>query len=316
MAANAARLGNPNLWNAYRHELFKARKQRFYQGVVLVPAALTLAAIIVLSVTQPQTAAPGELLGATDAGGPYDLGRGVFAWTASPLLQALGSAYVLVLIIACGLTVANEYRWNTIKMLATRQASRSVLVAAKCLFAVSLIGVVSGVFVLSWLVLTLFIQVLVGAPLGVAAAGDGEAIGKILYYYGLLTLQTMILALLVVALTFRFKSIVGGILAYFVYTTADSQASHFGAPLSYATPADLVQSGWIRPILEALRALHPYLLTSNVDRLMMRVDQGGTPNMAVSAFITPSGAWIVLVCYAVAFTSLAMLLFARRDITD
>lgn len=319
MAAETARLLYPGLWDTYRHELFKGRKQRFYQTVVVAPAVLTLALMLVLGIVSALSP-EGRRMPQGNSSGAYDLGEGLFTFTAGIILQGFGTPYILVLVLACALAVANEYRWNTIKMLATRQASRVRLAAAKCLFGLTVIALVSAVFVGSWLALTLFFQALVGVPLGVAAAPDAEAIGKSLHYYGLTTLQTAIFALLAIALTFRVKSIVGGLITYLVYNTVDTQASHLGAYVSHMPAEEIAASGWARPGLEAVRTFHPFLLTSNVDRLAMSDTvnsfQGVVLNPEVSAFITPAGAWLVLAAYAVFFTGLALWIFARRDITD
>jgi ABC-type transport system involved in multi-copper enzyme maturation permease subunit len=311
MAAETSRLLYPGLWDTYRHELFKGRKQRFCQAVVFMPAILTLAFILFLMVVSAFSPAVRELPQANQSRGSYDMGEGVFPFTAGIILQGFGTPYILVLVLACALMVANEYRWNTIKMLATRQASRVRLAAAKCLFGMTLIALTSVVFILSWLVLTLCVQALSNSPVGIVGESDAEAIGKVLHYYGLTTLQTAIFALLAIALTFRVKSIVGGLIAYLVYNTVDTQASHIGAGLSHVPVEVLAQAGWARPGLEALRAIHPFLLTSNVDYLAMRAGAD-----EVSAFITPAGAWLALAAYAVFFTALTLWIFARRDITD
>jgi len=83
------------------------------------------------------------------------------------------------------------------------------------------VGIVGLEFVGGWLLLTFVQKAFYDLPLTVSAT-DADAIGKSLQYFAIARLHTLILGLLAVALTFRFRSIVGGLIvsqALTLYTT-------------------------------------------------------------------------------------------------
>ncbi len=213
----------PGLWRAYRHELFKAVRQPFYVLMTLFPLILAGVVMVFLVVVKTLAGSPGAL----PPGGPsgaYDLGQGLFANNADAVLGTLANFYTILVIIGCALSVSNEYRWNTIKMLATRQPSRVKLVLAKCLFAATVIAASGAAFLVMWVSVALALKAFGNLPLTITAL-DAEAIGKSLHYFAITRLQILGLALLSVAITFRFRSLIGGLIVYVLYSSADIRSA-------------------------------------------------------------------------------------------
>ena len=306
------------LWNAFRHEIYKGRKQIFYGLVVASPLFASLLVILVQLIIKILTRVePGVPKTITMPGQPYDLGSdSTFAVSSRLLFQNIGLLYNTLLILACILSVGNEYRWNTIKMLATRQPRRANLVLSKVLFAFTLIGSSFGLGIIGWILHSLFLKFFYSAPFEITG-NDWAALAGGLKYYGLTLLLTFIMALAAMTLTFRYKSVVAGVVCYFVYNMVDSTVSLIGpnvANQGYGNVAD-----WVKPLLDLAKALNPFLLNASVNRIAMvesYPDLNHMPNTAIIASNPVWWAWIMLGLYIVAFVSLAIYFVARRDITD
>lgn len=308
------------LWSAYRHEIFKGSKQFFYQIVVITPLMLfiiaTIVPILVRVFANPQK-------GVRVGGNPYatlDLGSGGTFLMANQLLQTIG-VYGILVVAACCLSVANEYRWNTIKMLTTRQPSRVYIVLSKVLFALTL---VAGVFIsalIGWFIYGMGLKIAQGVDFTIDAT-DLDAIGKGLKAFSMSMLQTFIFALAGIALTFRYKSILGGIVCYVIYNAVDGAFSNLGAVVANTGYGGFPE--WMHPILDFVKFLNPYLLTSSVQRItqreyVARFDSPPDqlfPNQLIVLSTPVWWAWLMIGIYLVFFTAMSILAFARRDITD
>jgi ABC-type transport system involved in multi-copper enzyme maturation permease subunit len=322
MATNIVRTitTNPTLWSAYRHELFKGRKQRFYLAVLVLPLIITLILVIfqlVWSLLDPP--APGI---PTSQAGTVNLGtQGGFAVANNIILAGFAALYGIFVAIAAALSVANEYRWGTLKMLVIRQPNRAKVVLAKCLFTLSLVVGVAVAFLIGWFLFGLFEKICYKVPLEISRV-DLEVMGKGLYYFTVSNLQTLILALFAVAMTFLFRSVVAGVIGYMLYSFVDGGCSNMGA--------GAINSGidsapaLFKPILGLLEIIHPFLLTSSINRLTM--SEFYSPFGAAPGMIVPNPqivtsmpiwwAWLLLVIYLIVFTALALWFFIRRDIKD
>jgi ABC-type transport system involved in multi-copper enzyme maturation permease subunit len=321
MVTNAARINvaerRAGLWQAYRHEIFKGRKQFFYLVVVVAPllAASALALLQLLI----------KLFSEVDQGLPpngirnlrYDFGSDSSFVTATNLLfVSLGLIFNILVLLACVLNVGNEYRWNTYKMLATRQASRVNLVLSKVLFAFTLM---LGVFisaVVAWFLYGLFLKFFYSLPFEINS-NDLGALGAGLKYYCLSLLQAFILALAAMAVTYRFKSLISGLVCYFVYNSIDSAISMIGA--SAANNGYGGAPEWAKPFMEIAKVLNPFMLNSSVNRLSMVEYVQGDVNQINPAVVASTPMWwaaAMLVIYIAVFTWLAVYFFASRDLSD
>jgi ABC-type transport system involved in multi-copper enzyme maturation permease subunit len=304
------------LWNAFRHEIYKGRKQIFYGLVVASPLLASLLLIMVhLMIKLLSQVDPGIPESPIRPGQPYDLGSGsTFGISSRILFLNFGLLYNVLLILACILSVGNEYRWNTIKMLATRQPRRANLVLSKVLFAFSLIGSSFGMGITGWILHSLFLKFFYSVPFEITGS-DWTALTGGLKYYGLTMLLTFIMALAAMTLTFRYKSVVAGVVCYFVYNTVDSTVSLIGASVAnhgYGNVAD-----WVKPLLDLAKALNPFLLNASVNRIAMVENYpDGMPNTAIITSNPIWWAWVMLGLYIVAFVSLAIYFVTQRDITD
>lgn len=326
MATNIISTGNSNLLSSYRHEFFKANKQLFYRILVFLPALVALITIVIQLLDKLfSRVKPVYSSSFSSFNNLYGLrGESVFDNSAS-IYGGLSSIFGLILIIAAGTLVSNEYRWNTIKMLAIRQPSRVSLVLSKCLMGLTLVAAVALSFIISWLVYGLFLKFYYSLPFSLTNE-DVRIIGAGTKFFLVYGLQTFIFCLVIIAFTFQFKSVVGGGIFYLIYSNIDAILSAFGAAAINNPTA--VYLDWQKPLIEILKFINPFLLNSSTNRILQQeyYDQfsfsPGTSNLqrlpnSQIALSNPLWlAWVVIAAYVVLFTLLAIRIFSRRDITD
>jgi ABC-type transport system involved in multi-copper enzyme maturation permease subunit len=283
-------MSSPTFWGLYRSELYKWSKQRFFRVIVGLPLLVAVAFIV------GQT-----LLGVRLSVGFGQSVLSIFDFWAEIFLQGFGGIYALLIVLACIWHVANEYNWKTIKMLATRQASRTKIVLAKCLFSLSLVLGIYASFILSWLALSTFVTLISGVPFAITPT-DLKAIGDHMARFAMFCLSNFIWGLFAMAATFQARAVAGGILIHVLYSNLDIFLS--AANLNY-TPV----GGLIGAVIEIIKAIQPYLLSANLNRIA----QSGR---GLAANVPLEQAWIVVGFYVMAFIGLAIFIFARRDITD
>jgi ABC-type transport system involved in multi-copper enzyme maturation permease subunit len=303
-------IANPTFLSTFRGEFFKWRRHRFYTVIVVAPLILTV--VIMALFWIPRLA--GDIPGNVPQRGfssfqPYDLGReGTFVLASELVFQQLASTfYPLIVILACIWHVANEYSWKTIKMLATRQPSRTSIVLTKCLFALVVVVAIFLSFVISWLVMGWFFKVYYNQPLTVTAS-DVEGIDKGLRYFVMWCLGNFIWGLFALTMAFRSRSMLGALVSYMILSNGDNIASSIGASFIYNGIE--TAPGISGLLIQVTRQIHPYLLTSNMNRISM------IPNPRVDSSITVEWAWMIIALYIVAFIALGVWSFRTRDITD
>ncbi len=325
MATNSLYQPKPSLLTSYRHELFKGVKHKFYAFVIFIPPALTLLIILLQFLI--------KIFGNVGSRVPtnssitnslYGLGdKGTFAEASSTLLVGIGGSYGILLIIAATLMVANEYRWNTIKMLATRQPVRANLVLSKCLFALTLSAAICLSFIVSWFIYALFLKYFYSQPFGFTDY-DLSNIGNGLRYIIFAYLHNFILALIAIAMTYRFKTIVAGLIFYVIYNAIDGTLNVFGTAFANSGTAELPD--WLKPLAEVLRFIQPYLLSGSINRIQMQetvlqfsFSSAGNQIGQNSQIVISNPvwlAWLMLAIYTFLFTLAAVWVFSSRDITD
>jgi ABC-type transport system involved in multi-copper enzyme maturation permease subunit len=310
------------LYNSYRHELFKAFKLKYFKLVLLIPP-VTMLTIIVIQTLVKVLARPNVPLPRTlsTANSLYGLGsEGTIAF-ASSILTPLFGTYSLLLIIGCSLLISNEYRWNTIKTLATRQPDRLNLVLSKCLFALTFVIIGTVSFTVSWLVFGIYNKFFFDQPFSLTNA-DVQNIGAGFKYFALQGFLVLIYCLLAITLAFQFKSVVAGIIVYFIYSSIDGALSSLGAA---ASNRNMEAEGIFALLLDIVKAMNPFLLNSSYNRIAMQ--ERVLPNFSANstALVTNEQiiasnpvwwAWIMLFIYVAVFTWLAIYIFSSRDITD
>jgi ABC-type transport system involved in multi-copper enzyme maturation permease subunit len=308
----------PTLWECYKQELFKGSRQMFYKVVLSVPIAIPLVIMVIQTGVKIFSEVETSVPDSSAFTNVMNLGlEGTFAISNRLMFVQLGGVYGVVVVIGVALSVANEYRWNTIKMLATRQPSRVKLVLSKCLFAVSLVfGAMLSVMV-GWFLWAMYLKFFYSVSLEITQA-DLENMVRGLRYFMIVSLQTGVMALFAVAITFLFKSVVAGAIGFLVYSGLDSFVSVIGAQFGNGTLNNIPQ--WAMPFLRSARDMNAFLISSSTNRLTMLEQYfflGRTisnPQIIVS---NPMWlAWMVLVVYGLIFTILAVLFFALRDIRD
>src|SRR5690349_149022 len=120
MAVVIARPASPNLWESFRQELFKGRKQIFYKLVLGMPIAIPLVIMVIQVFVKIFSRVETGVPDSSPFSSFTDFGlQGTFAISNRLMFLQFGGVYGAIVVIACALAVANEYRWNTIKMLAT-----------------------------------------------------------------------------------------------------------------------------------------------------------------------------------------------------
>lgn len=317
----------PSFLNSYRHEFFKARKNPFFLSAAIMPLILSLVfglALVLMRLLIGQPIEDKSSLYPTDIS-PYNLGtNGTFARIGSLLLNNISGLYTIVLILGCAMIVGNEYKIGTIKMLVTREPSRARLTLAKSLTAVTFVAIVAGAFLVSWLILSLLFKPLNNLPLEITA-DDWQAIEQITAFFTLKTLHTALLTLLVIAVAFRFKSVVAPVIVYFAYNGMDGFLSEMGARIhNFGIPAQTPD--WLKVVNEIIKAICPFLLNTNFNRLTMaeqvysyspeaRAMVLGANSKLVTS-LAPAWSWTVIAAYVILFVGLGAWIFTRRDITD
>lgn len=322
MAINVRYTANPTLLSSYRFELFKGTKQLFYKVVVLIPIIITIL-LCLIQMLAKATSIQHSPIPADPNVPDYDFGTNSTFALSNTLLYTYALLYNIVTVVACATMVANEYRWNTIKMLAVRQPSRTKLVLSKCLFALTIVGAVALSFIISWFIYALFLKYYYDLPFGINA-NDIYAIGRGLSYYAIINLQVFILALAALVATFLVKSVVAGFLTYIVYSGLDAIISSIGAAALNSHQVNNV-GGFLGLLLNVVIFLNPFMLTSSINRLTMRATQvrtifnGQTVQSSNQQIVlsTPIWwSWLMLAVYILLFSGLAVFIFRRRDITD
>lgn len=318
MAVVMAQSARPSLWESFRQEIFKGRKQLFYRLVLGMPIAIPIVIMVIQVFVKIFSRVETGVPDSSPFSSFTDFGlQGTFAISNRLMFLQFGGVYGAIVVIACALSVANEYRWNTIKMLATRQPSRIKLVLSKCLFAVSMVVGAGIATIIGWFIWGMFLKFFYDVPFDITP-DDIENMGKGLRYFGVICLQTLLFSLFAIALTFLFKSVVGGIVAYLIYSGLDAFVSVIGAQFANSGIKTLPE--WALPFLRSAQMMNPYLVSSSVNRLTQQekyvvLGRSLTNNQIIAS--NPIGlAWLVLVIYCLIFTVLAVLFFTLRDIRD
>jgi ABC-type transport system involved in multi-copper enzyme maturation permease subunit len=202
-------------------------------------------------------------------------------------------------------------------MLAIRQSSRVKLALSKLLTVVVFTIIFMIEVAIIWLTFGFFFKFFYSIPLEITA-DDGKAIGEGLIHISLSGIQIIVLGFLACIVTFRYKSIIAGIIGYFLYNVFDSGLS--GILTGVVNRGSGSLPTWLQPLMEMLVPLQPYFLQSSINRLdMVETTQilGRTFNNPQIVISNPVwGAWVMLALYLLVFGSLAIWTFARRDITD
>lgn len=307
---------------AYRQELFKGIRQPFYYIAVLTPLALTLALVALqqlVYLTGEKRQVPNADV--IDYSLAYDLGhRGGFAAANLIILNFYNTLFIPLVILACTVNASNEFRYRTLKTLALRVRSKAGLALSKSLFAASLVVATWLSTLAGWFCFGLSYQNTHDLPFGIGS-DDLEAIGKGLSYFTVTTIGTLILALFAVAVTFYFKSLVAGLMGYFIYNLADSQFSLQGAGVIH-NGIDPGTPGLLVPFMKLLEVVNPFLVNSNLNRIAMMEKipasaypaEGFIPNPQIVASTPLWWSWLVLGVYVALFSLLAALVIVRRDI--
>jgi ABC-type transport system involved in multi-copper enzyme maturation permease subunit len=308
-----------NLWHSYRFEMFKITRMQFYRVALTFPLAISLIALIGMTiirfVSPPEVGVPSLPRGAIDY---YGLGtEGTFVSAASSVLSALLTLATITVIITASLLIGSEYNTNTIKMLAIRQASRVKLVLSKLLGVATFTVVLLVEVAVIWLIFGFFFKFFYSVPFEVTT-DDWKAIGEGLSRVVMSGIQMLILAFLTCAVTFRYRSVIAGLITYFLYNLVDSSLSNILAVISNGGSTFIPP--WLRPLLEMLQPIQPFLLQSSINRIDMqeKIEVAGRTinNVQIIASTSIWQAWVVLAVYVFAFGGLAVWIFSRRDITD
>lgn len=318
MAIVIGQMPRPSFWETFRSEIFKGSRQMFYKVLLGVPIAIPLVIMLVQTgvkiFSKVETGIPSSrtFLSTIELGN-----EGTFAISNRLMFVQFNGVFSIIVVIACALNVSNEYRWNTVKMLATRQPSRIKLVLSKCLFALALVLGTGLAMVVGWALWAMFLKFFYSVSLEISA-DDLDSIGWGLKYYGIVSLQTSVMALFAVAITYLFRSQVAGIVGFLVYTGLDSLVSALGA--QYGNNALRNIPEWAEPFLKEAQDMHPFLVSASTNRLTMleRIPIGSrsAPNVLILVANPVWLAWVMLAAYAVLFTALAVAFFALRDIRD
>ncbi len=289
--------------NLLQAEILKQRKLTFIKVVTLAPVV----GVGILSVLLIALKLFGNDFGPvpTRTG---NMGGGLIGYSSGYILNGLASLYSFGLVLVAGQAVNNEYNWSTIKMLATREPSRTRIILSKALFMVVYSLFILLIFIGCWLFYAFVLKIVFNDTLGLTEQ-DSDALGRGLEYIWPTFLGFLVWSLLSIALTTRFKSVVGAFIAFIVYSTVDGLASSLGVAANHGQLDGLVS--WLKPIVAILKIIGPFLINTNITRLT-----NNTESAAFLSSLAPVQSLLVLVGWGAFFTWLAVLVFNRRDITD
>ena len=291
------------MFNLVRAEILKQRRSTFVKVVTLSPF-IGLGLLTAVYVTFK--------IGGSDFGDPPNavgnMGNGLFALSSAILLNGLHIIFAILLIALASQIISNEYRWNTIKMLAIREPSRPKIVISKAIFLAIYTLFMMILFIICWLAYGFILKLIYAQPLKLNAQ-DNHAIALGFNYVWPTFLGMLIWALLALVIGSYFHSVGGAIIAYLIYSTVDS----YGASLGVSAIRGQLENlpNWLMPVVGFFKLLAPFLVNTNVVRLI------GVPDDAsYLGSILPVQAVIVLIAWLGFFSGLAILIFNRRDITD
>lgn len=300
------------MFNLFRAELLKQSRTTFFKVLLLAPPLVTLGLAVIFMVAKTLA---GEDFGTNPPtnsltrGQGVDFGGGIYQLSAAIMLEGIGGLYSLGLVIVGGQIINSEFSLSTIKMLATREASRWRILLTKIVYLGFLSLLLILIIVSCWLGYSLVLKLAYNQPLGLGSV-DTDAIGKG-FQYSLITFGFyFIWGLMGIMLAMRFKSVIASVIFYFIYSAIDGAASSIGVA---ALNGDFGNNmpGWLRPLVEFAKVLAPFLLNTNYARLAYQPTDG-----RYTERISEFQAGAVLLVWGALFIFLAFLVFRNRDITD
>lgn len=306
-------LARPNLWSQFLGEVFKWRRHRLYQWFLAAPFILAVVMAFGLAVgTRGRNLPPIDNSNVLGFGPPtYNLGTvGAFATAGQFYMTSFLSVFSIGFAMVAGWCVHTEFNWRTIKMVASRQPSRTQIVLSKVLFVAALAFASFIMLTLSWFFLSMVFKLVYRAPLGLTS-NDVDAISLGINHLLLRCLAMFMWALPTMAAVYSSKAVTGGILLYFVYSAAETFLSNLGAsaintPLAYSGA-----EGFFQTILDIAKTAYPYLLTSHLNRITM------VPNSPqVVASIPIALSWVAVGVYVLIFVGITLAIFIPRDIKE
>ena len=306
-------VANPNLWSQFLGEVFKWQHHVLYRWFIASPGIFVLVVAFGLAFS-PAKPTYGSIDNYTMMSiGPsvYALGTmGAFAVSGQALIYGYLPLFTIGFALVSGWCVYSEYNWRTIKMIASRQPNRVHLVLSKVLFVAAL-GVASFIaLTLSWFALALVYKLLYGAPLALTA-NDSEAISLGLTHLGLRCLAMFMWALPTMAAVYSVKAVTGGVVIYLVYSAVEGFLNTIGTVAINTPQAYASADGFFQTVVDLARAVHPYLLTSHLNRITMVPT---SPQVVASIPVAVS--WVAMVIYALVFIGISLAIFVPRDIKE
>lgn len=209
----------------------------------------------------------------------------------------------VLMTVASGTLVANEFAWGTVQRLLARGRRRWVIVAAK----LGLVGVLAAVGVAVGLVAGTATAAVTSRLLGVLRPEiwlDGETWRNLGVVAARLWAVLTVYGLVAVAAAFAWRSAGLAVGAALIYYFVEALVSGL-----------IVQTrGWLaelRPYLLG-NVAHSLVVTANpfMEPLVGAVSGGATQ----ARWLDPAAAWVVLLAYAAGFAALSAALFWRRDL--
>jgi ABC-type transport system involved in multi-copper enzyme maturation permease subunit len=291
--------------NLLRAEILKYSRLKIILFIAFSSVLITLlvvGAMVILKLA-------GVDFGNVPAGlGLLEIGGGTFGLAANIIIVGVNGIYLIGLVITGAMVGSNEFGWHTIKMLATREASRPRLILSKTLFLLVMAAFMAGMAALCWLFLGLIFKALYIA--GDTGSLDGDAIGKgflyLLFTFGV----NFLWSVMVMFLAVRFKSVVVAIIFYFIVNTLDGIVSSLGeAALSGQLGTSF--PNWLEPLINIAKFISPFLVNFSLNQLTVSPHNlNFVQSVPAVQSIGVLLAWIGLYIWA------AVAVFRRRDITE
>jgi ABC-type transport system involved in multi-copper enzyme maturation permease subunit len=306
-------IAKPNLWSQFVGEIFKWRRHRLYQWFVAAPFILAVIMAFGLAVGTRGRTLPDIDRSTQMVFGPptYNLGTtGAFAAAGQFYMTSFLAVYGIGFVLVAGWCVHSEFNWRTIKMVASRQPSRTQIVLSKVLFAAALAFACFIALTLSWFFLSIVFKLVYRAPLGLTT-NDVDAISLGIQHLILRCLSMFMWALPTMAAVYSTKAVTGGVLLYIVYSGVEAFLSNLGATAINTPMAYSGAEGFFQAVLEIAKAAYPFLLTTHLNRITMVAN---SPQVVASMPIALS--WLAVGIYVLVYIGVTLAIFVPRDIKE
>ena len=113
------------------------------------------------------------------------------------------------------------------------------------------------------------------------------------------------------AAVYSVKAVTGGVVIYLIYSAVEGFLNTIGTVAINTPQAYASADGFFQTVVDLARAVHPYLLTSHLNRITMVPT---SPQVVASIPVAVS--WVAMGVYVLVFIAITLWIFVPRDIKE